>query len=422
MLNKVCAFLNRYQMVQPGDHIICAVSGGADSVALLYAMKLLAEKLGVTVSAAHFNHGLRGAESDADETFVRGFCERQDIPLQVGRGKVVAGKKGLEAAARNARYDFLRALPGKIATAHTADDNAETILMHLVRGTGLKGLGGIAPVNGKVIRPMLDVTRQEVESFLQEYHLRHITDSSNETDLFLRNRLRHNVMPLLRKENPRLDENLSAMALRLRQDAVFLQQLAKEKTTTDVAALRQLPEPLRLRVLASLLESWGVPEPEAEHIALADKLVFSDKPSAKASFPGGVTVRRNYGSLNAEKPQPALETVQLPYPGRVDLPRIGLRVTCEPADRVEDTPDSFTVQPCGTMYIRCRCAGDTFCRRGGTKLLKELFIDKKIPQAERGLIPVLCDDAGVLGVYGFGADRGRLAKDLPAVQISFEKI
>ena len=144
--------------------------------------EMLAEKLQITVSAAHFNHCLRGEESDADEAFVRAFCDRHDIALQVGRAEVKAGKKGLEAAARIARYDYFRTLPGKIATAHTADDNAETVLLHLLRGTGLKGLGGISPVNGNVIRPMLTVTRQEVENFLQEYCLRHITDSSNETD------------------------------------------------------------------------------------------------------------------------------------------------------------------------------------------------------------------------------------------------
>ena len=201
MLNKLCAFVHKYKMLEPGDHVVCAVSGGADSVALVYAMKLLSSKLGITVSAAHFNHGLRGEESDGDEAFVRSFCDLHDIALQVGSGQVVTGKKGLEAAARNARYDFLRSLPGKIATAHTADDNAETVLMHMVRGTGLKGLGGINPVNGNVIRPMLGITRQDVLAFLQEYHLCWVSDSSNDTDQFLRNRLRHHVMPLLRQED-----------------------------------------------------------------------------------------------------------------------------------------------------------------------------------------------------------------------------
>ncbi|MBQ8797897.1 MAG: tRNA lysidine(34) synthetase TilS [Oscillospiraceae bacterium] len=420
MLNKLLAFIRRYEMVQPGDHVVCALSGGADSVALVYAMKLLAEKLEITVSAAHFNHCLRGAESDADEAFVREFCDLHDIPLAVGSGAVAPGKKGLEAAARNARYAFLKTLPGKIATAHTADDNAETVLMHLVRGTGLKGLGGICPINNNIIRPMLDVTREDVLAFVQEYHLRYVNDSSNATDQFLRNRLRHHVMPLLRQENPRIGENLSAMALRLCADAQYLDTLATENATTDVEKLRKLPEALRLRVLGKLLEDWGVAEPEAEHIALADKLVFSDKPSAKAAFPGGVTVSRCYGKLEKVTEATALTETELPCPGAVDIPQIGLRVICTPAQTLLDTKDCFTVIPEGKVVIRSRQSGDKLRRSGGTKSLKELYIDHKIPAQQRASVPVLTDHLGVLGVYGFGADKDRLAENLPAMEIRFE--
>ena len=167
MLNKLLGTIRKYDMIAPGDEIVCAVSGGADSVALTFAMYLLKDKLDIRLSAAHFNHHLRGEESDRDEKFVKEFCDRYDIPLYLGGGEVKPGKKGLEAAARDARYAFLRSLPGKIATAHTADDNAETVLMHLVRGTGLKGLGGIAPVRGRIIRPMLEITRRQVLEFLE---------------------------------------------------------------------------------------------------------------------------------------------------------------------------------------------------------------------------------------------------------------
>lgn len=420
MLNKLVAFIRTYRMLQSGDHVTCAVSGGADSIALLYGMLLVSKKLGITVSAAHFNHRLRGEESDRDETFVRQFCERHDIPLQVGSGQIVPGKKGLEAAARNARYAFFQTLPGKIATAHTADDNSETVLMHLIRGSGLKGLGGISPINGNVIRPLLGATRRDVLDFLQEYHLQYVDDSSNATDQFLRNRLRHHVMPLLKSENPRLANNLSAMALRLRRDEQLLSELAAEKRTTDVALLRQLPDSLRQRVLADLLEGWGVIEPEAEHIALAEKLVFSDKPSAKASFPGGVIVNRCYGRLEKCTDIPALETIVLTCPGEVMLP--GLRVRCMPAAEFVNERDRFTVIPSGEMVIRSRRAGDEMRRNGGRKKLKEIFVDSKIPAARRCAVPVLADDLGVLGVYGFGVNTDRLAGELPAVEICFECI
>ena len=291
MVNKICAFLKRYEMVQPGDRVICAVSGGADSMALLWAMYLLKEKLQISLSAAHFNHHLRGEESNRDEAFVTEFCEGYGIPLYKGEGNIVPGAKGLEAAAREARYAFLESLPGKIATAHTADDNAETLLMHLIRGTGLKGLGGISPVLGNRIRPMLTVARQEVLAFLESYHISYVEDSSNYGDAFLRNRLRHSVMPLLKKENPRLPESLTEMALGLREDEALLESRLSEKSLC-VSKLREMPSSQRARVLGAFLENCGVKEPQRAHIRLAEELVFSQNPSAKGDFPGGIVVHR----------------------------------------------------------------------------------------------------------------------------------
>lgn len=422
MLNRLERFLNRYQMLQPGDRVVCAVSGGADSVALLFALYLLREKLQITVSAAHFNHCLRGEESDRDEAFVRQLCNRYGIALHVGRGQVQAGKKGMEAAARDARYAFLKSLSGKIATAHTADDNAETVLMHMVRGTGLKGLGAIAPVNGQLIRPMLGITRQEVVSFLQEYHLEYINDSSNDTDCFLRNRLRHHVMPRLLEENPQFTQNLSAMALRLREDEKVLSEQAQLQDAGDVATLRKMPEALRSRALTVFLESCGVPEPEAEHVELAQALVFSDNPSAKASFPGGVEICRNYDRLEKGCSYPALESRALPCPGEVELPEIGLRIVCRPAIEIQNQKNCFVVTSGGDVIIRPRQAGDTIRLHGGTKQLKKLFIDRKIPALQRQRIPVIADSRGVLGVYGIGVNRDRLAKELPAIEIRFEEM
>lgn len=422
MLNKLLTMIRRYEMLQPGDRVVCAVSGGADSVALLFAMYLLREKLQITVCAAHFNHRLRAQESDRDEAFVRQFCERYDIELFVGSAQVVSGKKGLEAAARDARYAFLKTLPGKLATAHTANDNAETVLMHLVRGTGLKGLGAIAPVNDRLIRPMLEVTRQEVLAFLQEYSLSYVTDSSNCTDRFLRNRLRHHVMPLLEQENPRLAENLSAMALRLRQDEEALSELTASQTLPDVQILRQMPAALRSRAISAFLERCGVSEPGSEHISLVESLIFSDKPSARASLPGGIEIRRCYDRLEKGGMDAPLEQMILSCPGTLDLPELGLRVTCCAAAALSDSPQCFTVVPVGKLVLRSRRAADTLRLSGGRKSLKKLFIDRKIPLPERGQIPVLADDNGVLGVYGFGADRDRLASCLPAVEICFTQL
>ncbi|MBO5892313.1 MAG: tRNA lysidine(34) synthetase TilS, partial [Oscillospiraceae bacterium] len=323
MLNDLLKQLRQYAMVCPGEQVYCAVSGGADSMALLWGLYLLKDKLQIRLSAAHFNHNLRGEESDADEAFVREFCDRFEIPLTVGRGSVTPGKKGLEAAARDARYAFFATLSGKLATAHTADDNAETMLMHLIRGTGLKGLGGIAPINGKIIRPMLHITRQQVLAFLEDYHIPYREDSSNRTDDFLRNRLRHHVMPLLRAENPKICENLSATAERLREDEATLSKLSQFETLPNIEALRNMPQALRSRVLEAFLKQCGTPEPNAAHISLAESLVFSENPSARAIFPGGIMLTRRYDRLEQLRELPPLEAMVLPQQGIVELPDLG---------------------------------------------------------------------------------------------------
>ena len=263
---------------------------------------------------------------------------------------------------------------------------------------------------------MLNVTREQVLAFLEEYHLAFVEDSSNGTDAFLRNRLRHHVMPLLKEENPRLAENLSAMALSLRQDDEALEALTVREM--DVDALKTLHPAVRGRSIAAFLKNSGVREPEARHIGLVEDLIFSDRPSASADLPGGVTVAREYGKLIVADAEIPLETVALPEEGTVELPRLGLRVICGPAEKTVDTPEEFTVVPQGQMVLRCRQSGDDLTRPGGTKSLKKRFIDRKIPARQRDLIPVVADERGILGVYGFGADRTRLG---PAIRIRFEK-
>lgn len=420
MLNKLLEMLRRYEMVSPGDRVVCALSGGADSVALLYAMYLLKDRLGITLSAAHFNHHLRGEEADRDADFSRNLCQRLDIPFYLGEGDVVPGKKGLENAAREARYDFLLSLPGKIFTAHTANDNGETVLMRLIRGTGLKGLGGIPPVSGRLYRPMLTVTRRDVEAFLKENNLRHIEDSSNGSDDFLRNRIRHEIMPLLSRENPRIGENLSAMALGLRLDEEYLSMQA-EGELPDVTTLRGLHPALRRRCLAAFLIRQGIREPEQSHIALAESLVFSDNPSARGNFPGNVVIARAYDRLVKQEAAEEIQERVLPCPGSVFLPWAGLTVTCQEADGLENGKDVFTVTPQGRMILRSRRTGDTLRLSGGEKSLKKRMIDEKIPAAQRGRIPVLADEAGILGVYSMGTDLRRRAKSLPAVTVRFIK-
>lgn len=418
MLNKLMRFIRKYQLVQEGDTVICAVSGGADSVALLWAMYLLRDKLKIRVEAAHFNHCLRGDESDRDEAFVAKLCDRFDIPLHVGRENVVAGEKGLEAAARNARYGFMKGLSGKIATAHTADDNAETVLMHMVRGTGLKGLGGIAPARENLIRPMLSVTRQDVLAFLEEYHLSYVEDSTNKTDSFLRNRMRHHVMPVLAKENPSFALSVSQMALRLREDEQELDRLARQAMTVDVKALRSLTPGIRNRVLGYVLEELGVKEPSSEHIMLLEQLVLSENPSAVANFPGKIKIGRVYNGLERVDEAKAF-SYDLPVPGRLQLPGLGIEI------EIRENPDetaTFCFVPGGNVVVRSRQAGDEISLPGGTRSLKKLFIDRKIPAAKRNRIPVIADENGVVAACGVAVNMERINTGDNAVGVWLKEI
>ena len=416
MLNKLRAFLKEQALLSPGDRVIAAVSGGADSVAMLFALYLLRDELGIALEAAHFNHHLRGTESDRDEAFVTDFCGRYDIPLHLGSGRIVPGKKGLEAAARDARYAFLRRLPGKIATAHTADDNAETVLMRLIRGTGLKGLGAIAPVSGNVIRPMLTVTRDDVEAFLEEYALPHVEDSSNGTDDFLRNRIRHGILPLMRTENPRIGENLSVMALLLRQDEACLQAMIPEEQMPDVSRLKAMEPALRRRALERFLKAQGVREPEQIHILQAEQLLYHWSPSASMQFPGGVTIGRQYDRLVRLECAPELPETLLSVPGETCIG--GKRFVSEYATDLEERPGSVLVCPVGALTVRSRRSGDTMRLPGGTRSLKKMYIDRKIPASQRAAVPVLADDRGVLAVFGIGTDIRFRPDSLPAVRVT----
>lgn len=416
MLNKLRSFVKQYDLVSPGDRITVALSGGKDSVALLFALYLLKDEWQITLGAAHFNHHLRGEESQRDQQFVQNLCARYDIPLTVGEGWVQPGEKGLEAAAREARYAFFRTLPGKIATAHTADDNAETVLLRMLRGTGLKGLGAIAPQNGNVIRPLLAATGQDVEEFLVSYSLPHVEDSTNGEDAFLRNRVRHSILPMLRQENPRISETLSSMALLLRQDEACLGGLASGPMP-PVSRLREMEPSVRRRYLDRFLKDSGIREPEQSHILQAERLVFHWNPSASMNFPGGIVIGREYDTLVRRETPKTLEPRALT--GTVFLSELNLWVTVEEAQSLEQGPDTFTVVPNGVLRLRCREAGDSICLPGGTRSLKKLFIDRKIPADRRGLVPVLWDDRGILGVRGIGVDQNRKAQALPALTIRF---
>ena len=333
MERKVYRFILAHRLLEPGEDVTVALSGGADSVALLWVLRTLAPELGICLRAAHFHHGIRGPEADRDGDFCRRLCERWEIPFSMGwadtKARVAQTGESLEQAARVLRYEYLRQVaPGKLATAHNGDDNAETVLLHLLRGTGLRGLGGIPIRRDQIIRPLLDCTREEIEALLRREGLSHVEDGTNAEDGCLRNRLRHHVMPLLRAENPNLSATIGRTAALLRAEDAYLSGLAEQAEGScrieggwSCEKLRGLEPVLRRRVFLSLLAQQGLEDPALVYVQALEGLLEAG-PSAMAALPGGRRARRCYDLLefSVEGPLPSLEPRVLQVPGSTLLP------------------------------------------------------------------------------------------------------
>lgn len=301
LIRSVRNALLGYDMPGNARCVCAALSGGADSVSLLRALCSLKEELGVAVCACHLNHGLRGAESDGDESFCRDLCGALGVPLyaeKIAVSKLAQKHESLEETARRARYAFFeRALArfeeefGEcvLATAHNANDNAETVLLNLTRGTGLLGLSGIPPVRGlgerRVIRPLLECSRGMIEEYLNSIGQSYVTDNTNLSEDYTRNKIRRRVLPELREINPSVTETIGRMTRLLRADSAFLEELAdsaltaaKEGRGWNAASLAKLPAPIKSRAVRKILIDGGI-EPSALRIETAISLL--EKRSAR---------------------------------------------------------------------------------------------------------------------------------------------
>ncbi len=408
-------------LIPEGLRVLCAVSGGADSMCLLHLLK---SREDLTVFAAHYEHGIRGEESLRDAAFVLDWCEKKGIPCTVEHGDVpgYAREKslGLEEAARALRYAFLEREAERlncdvIATAHNADDNAETLLMNLVRGTGAAGLSGIPSVNGKLRRPLLGCTREDILSELRTQQIPFVEDSSNFSDDYRRNRIRRQVMPLLREMNPRFSEAALRAARLLRQDEEYLLLQARafldtlpERDSIPTGELLSLHPALSSRVLR-LFCHQALPMAQVERtLAFCGEaeLGFLDLP--------GLRLRREQGKLFLDEG----ERESLPWRAiaantRVSIPEAGLVLSCREIVYRGEIYDLFksylfkTANICGTLYCTGRLPGDRYHPqgRGCGKSLHDLFRDAGLTQRERDLVPVLRDEKGILAVLGFPADE-----------------
>jgi len=464
LIEKILEFADEYDMLPDLGIVLVSVSGGADSICLLEAMRHISYERGFDIAVAHYNHKLRGEESDRDETFVMEICEEHGIEFYSGRGDVAGFAKkrslGIEEAARDMRYEFLfdtakKINAARIATAHNMNDNAETMLLNLARGAGTNGMSGIPPIRDMVIRPMLRVTRNEVLEFISGRGLLYVEDSSNSLDVFARNKVRKKLIPLMEELNPRFIEAASSAAHLFRADEEFIADIANLfiqdcciGLTADAADLAVLPFSVSSRVIRSIYSSGtqGVtnsvsqfPSLSHNHVKDVLSLCAGDNPSAGISLPGMIVYREYDRVIFDAEPKPDDYEFAPIFPtvgNSFIILGIGLKVICNAVIcgdniSVAEFNTSFTtflfksIDICGKITVRPRREGDSIRlnKNSGTKSLKKLFIEKRIPVRKRAHVPVICDDEGVLGIYGLGV--GERAQPQPgdsAIQIIFEKI
>ena len=304
--------IRQYHMLPDGARVLCGLSGGADSVSLVLCL----QELGYQVCACHLNHGMRGTQADADEAFCRDFCEKHNIPFVSERCDVFAEaekrKLSAETAAREMRYDFFARCAERmqvpyLATAHTADDNLETMLFHLIRGTGSAGLAGIPPVRGSIVRPLIAVERRQIERFLIERGQNWCTDATNLDDSCTRNKIRHHVIPALRDIEPCAARHALEAAQLVRQDNAYLDAQAREETLP----LARMPEALKARRVRSMLEQTGVPMGKITRRHIWAVCTLADKRSGTVSLPGQFRAINRQGTLSVVPETPKTAPVHI---------------------------------------------------------------------------------------------------------------
>lgn len=449
-LNKVKMCIDKYGMIASGDIVIVGVSGGPDSLTLLYSLYYLREELDIDIVVAHLNHMIRGEEADREAVFVEYHAKRLGLPCTVKKVDVPGymRKKGLspQVAAREVRYRFFESelkknSANKIALGHTANDQAETVLMRMMRGSGMKGLTGIPPIrDGMIIRPIIEMTRREIEDFLSVKGIEYVNDPSNLDFHYLRNKIRGDLIPVLAKDyNPKIIEILRNSAEILKDDEdylsgyckdIFHNLLIEEKdgiVVLDASGLRDLHVALQRRVLRKGLEvlKGDLRRISGRHISDILRLVKMKTSNRYLDLPGNITVRYIYNRLYLSShgyvqflihQYPGYgESIHvseeaLTIPGATSIPNLNFKFDTEIRD-INDVDLDFNnnlkalldyEKTGGSLWIRTRRAGDRFHPFGmsGSKKLKDFFIDERVPEEERDRILLLVSDNKIIWVVG----------------------
>ncbi len=450
-------------MISTGDKVVVGVSGGADSVCLLHILHSLKDYLDIELHAAYLNHGFRPGEAEKEASFVCKFAEELNIPYTAGYVDVPSYAKerrlSRQEAAREVRYAFLKEIAqkvnaNKIAVGHTADDQAETYLLREIRGSGVKGLSAIKPVReNTIIRPLIEVRRKEIIEYLSENGIPYLEDPSNITSVYLRNRIRHELLPILTSRyNPRIVETLNRNAEILREEDEFLESYVRRLMLRLISKRKKgyveiflipflnLDRAVQRRVLRNAIEEvlgagYGY---SLLHITKALELATDGQTGKRINLPGGIVFEKSYSviiislrpAISSKVPLDTGIKYTLNVPGITHIPDFGVTFKTEmlsmvPAFGMPPLGDG-KIEACldkegikGEIYVRRRMKGDSFYPFGigKKKKLKEFFIDEKVPRGQRDSIPILVNENGdIIWVVGYRIDeRFKVTKETERV-------
>lgn len=437
--NKIKKTILKYNMIQPGDRIIVAVSGGPDSICLMDVLADLSKKMEISLVIAHYEHGLRPEEDPFETNLVKKLSESFNLPFETEKASGLSkSSTSLEDKARELRYDFLERIrekhnAQKIAFGHNLNDQAETVIMRLLRGSGMTGLAGIPPVRDNIIiRPLIEISREDIINYLKYKNLEYATDSSNSDNRFLRNKIRQELLPELITYQPELVEILGKMADNLRDENRFFEDQAekwvdeqlkpdeKGDYSIDINLLKDFPPAFIRRIIRNIVKRhfdslYGI---DSEHIQAILDLVYNTKPNISIDLPGNLNVRKEYDRLIFTTHISNCDSLTYAYnvreSGKIYINEINRTLIFEELDNnhqatnTNDTNIAFLDRDLLAYPITVRnfSPGDRFIPLGmsGHKKVKDFFIDMKILPDVRKQTPILLKDDNILWICGYRID------------------